>query len=166
MNRRCKVVSGQWRRRSLTARRLRAAPRRALRRAIPRKVHSRELLVYVRPRAVLGARRVSAGDLPVGRNSGQWRRRSLTARRLRAAPKRVLRRAIPRKVHSTETCWFTFVLGPFLARGTLAPVTCRSAGSRLAMAFALPLLCFNANAPFIAALAISDGSMRRTTNNP
>jgi hypothetical protein len=58
----------------------------------------RELLVYVRPRAVLGARRVSAGDLPVGRNSGQWRRRSLTARRLRAAPKRVLRRAIPRKV--------------------------------------------------------------------
>ena len=42
-------------RRSLTARRLRAAPRRALRRAIPRKVHSRELLVYVRPRAVLGA---------------------------------------------------------------------------------------------------------------
>ena len=27
---------------------------------------SRELLVYVRPRAVLGARRVSAGDLPVG----------------------------------------------------------------------------------------------------
>jgi hypothetical protein len=39
MNRRCKVVSGQWRRRSLTARRLRAAPRRALRRAIPRKVH-------------------------------------------------------------------------------------------------------------------------------
>ena len=39
MNRRCKVVSGQWRRRSLAARRLRAAPRRALRRAIPRKVH-------------------------------------------------------------------------------------------------------------------------------
>ena len=39
MNWRCKVVSGQWRRRSLTARRFRAAPRRALRRAIPRKVH-------------------------------------------------------------------------------------------------------------------------------
>jgi len=30
------------------------------------KCTSRELLVYVRPRAVLGARRVSAGDLPVG----------------------------------------------------------------------------------------------------
>jgi hypothetical protein len=62
MNRRCKVVSGQWRRRSLTATRLRAAPRRALRRAIPGKVHSQRAAVYVRPRAVLGARRVSAAD--------------------------------------------------------------------------------------------------------
>ena len=62
--------------------------------------------------------------------SGQWRRRSLTARRFRAAPRRALRRAIPRKVHFQRAAGLTFVPGPILARACSCDTASRLAAPR------------------------------------
>ena len=101
---------------------------------------------YRAGRAVLGARRVSAaGDLPVGLPSAsrlhQGLDKSALQGRLGAVAATVIdgetasrcaKKGAPasdtEKSALPESCWFTFVLGPFLARGALAPpVTCRSA---------------------------------------